>query len=58
MILAGFFSTFLAGIWYGILILNNEKLEDKQDIPKCKCSDVNQCDTWCIAKENFKKYHG
>lgn len=25
--------------------------------PKCKCPDVSQCDTWCIAKENFSKWH-
>lgn len=21
--------------------------------PKCKCTDVNQCDVWCIAKQRF-----
>ena len=30
----------------------------KTDIPNCRCTDVNQCDTWCIAKENYSRYHG
>lgn len=33
----------------------NNKLGDGP--PKCRCTDVTQCDVWCIAKENFTKYH-
>lgn len=32
--------------------LCKEALE-KRNLPNCKCSNVEQCDTWCIAKENY-----
>ena len=27
----------------------------KTDIPNCKCSNPQWCDTWCISKENYTK---
>lgn len=54
---------------YGLLCLfigysmrNSKKKKSakrlKTDIPNCRCTDPNECDTWCIAKENFSRYHG
>lgn len=25
------------------------------EFPRCNCSDVNQCEVWCVGKENFTK---
>jgi len=36
-----------------IKMLNDYQEENK--LPKCTCHDVNQCDTWCVGKENYTK---
>lgn len=44
-------------LYLGILVcyrLQGESGKDQENkYPKCKCPDVKQCDTWCIAKQRF-----
>ena len=52
---------FSCGYFIRGIVVRNEIKRPKTGIdalPKCKCDDVNQCDTWCQAKANFSKYHG
>lgn len=32
-----------------------KKKKKKSKFPRCSCKDVNQCSTWCYAKEALKK---
>ena len=32
-------------------------VDEIEDLPKCRCNDVNQCDTWCRAKAKFTRDH-
>lgn len=34
-----------------------KEVDEIKDLPKCRCSDVNQCDTWCRAKARFTRDH-
>jgi len=33
--------------------LNGDNENQPTDYLKCTCKDVNQCDTWCNAKQRF-----
>lgn len=48
----------LIGISIGKSLKKKKVKKKNHDLPNCRCADVTQCDTWCIAKENFLKYHG
>lgn len=57
---------FLSGIFNIILIVqllkwiciaHEDNRDDLDDIPNCKCDDVNHCDIYCIAKHNFYNNH-
>ncbi|MCV9929498.1 hypothetical protein OIU83_17690 [Flavobacterium sp. LS1R49] len=51
----GMLNGFLIG--YGIrgLKLKKEPKNRTSKFPKCNCKDVNECSTWCHAKELFSK---
>lgn len=51
LLFIGFAIGFFMGLFYPE---NSESIAEN----KCDCKDVNQCDKWCIAKENYTKYHG
>lgn len=54
-IIIGVFS-FLLGIQVNELLTSMDNEEAKVEIlPKCKCDDCTQCDTWCVSKENFSQ---
>lgn len=38
-----------------IFIATRKKKKRKSKLPKCDCSDVNECSKWCYAKESFNK---
>jgi hypothetical protein len=46
---------FTKGLSFSQYLLNKVPLNDEN---KCNCKDVNECEKWCIAKQNFKKKHG
>ena len=49
-------ASFGLGLVMGCAYQRNEGI-DNDEYPKCTCGDVNQCDIWCIGKENFRKHH-
>jgi len=54
-----FAAGYIAGYFTGRIIERNKEPDPLANLklPKCKCKDVNQCDTWCHAKEMFRRYH-
>ena len=46
----------IIGMWvlYLIVVLfDKPKVKSHKGLPKCSCKDVNQCTTWCAAKQRF-----
>lgn len=40
--------TFIVGCFYS---------ESNYNPDKCDCKDVNECEKWCIGKQNYTKFH-
>jgi membrane protein DedA with SNARE-associated domain len=60
-VLIGAVIGFVCGYFIRTILMRNEPkrpITGIDALPKCKCRDVNQCDTWCQVKANFSKYHG
>lgn len=64
LIIAGIvllFIGFALGYFIGFInFYKYSKPETKPTIRKvlrCNCKDVNECDIWCVAKENYTKRH-
>lgn len=53
LVLIGFFTGLWVGIGEGLSACKKKKRKSK--LPKCDCSDVNQCHKLCYAKVAFNK---
>lgn len=63
LIVAGMVISALIGLAGGLhidrFLKKHESPKSTMDsLPKCRCRDVNQCDTWCYAKEMFARHGG
>ena len=50
-----FIAGYMAHYSFLNLTLKKKKKKRKSKLPKCDCSDVNQCDKLCHAKDCFNK---
>lgn len=53
LVLIGFFTGLFIGIGEGLSSCKKKKRKSK--LPKCDCSDVNDCSKWCHAKASLSK---